>query len=83
MTTWPGRGATPVGAAVGAGVQHEVPVLDCESAGGRLSDATSVSARTFAVEKLRGEDGTIPATIIADADGAHRTLLELTIPSAP
>lgn len=75
---WIGRcigawGAAAVAAAIGAAGQHTVPVVES-------SRPASVSVRSFAVEEIRGEDGTVSASVIADADGGHRTVLELQIP---
>jgi 3-oxoacyl-(acyl-carrier-protein) synthase len=74
---WIGRcpgalGGAAVAAAIGAAGGISVPLLDD-------SDQHSVSVRRVALDGLRGPDGAIPALIIADADGAHQTTLEMAI----
>ncbi len=80
---WIGRcfgalGAAAAAAAIGAARQHDVPVIDSIDSSG----PGAMSARSFPIEELRGQDGTVRATIIADADGALQTVLELTISGA-
>lgn len=74
---WIGRclgalGAAAVAAAIGAAGGISVPLLED-------SDPHSVSIRRITLDGLRGPDGAIPALIIADADGAHHTTLEVAI----
>ena len=77
---WIGRclgasGPAAVAAAIGAAQQREVPLINA-------SEVTSVSTGRITVGELSTAEGAIPALIITDADGAHRTTLEITIPTS-
>ncbi|UCC31212.1 MAG: hypothetical protein JSU86_02830 [Phycisphaerales bacterium] len=77
---WIGRclgasGPAAVAAAIGAARQREVPLINA-------SEVTSVSTGRITVSELPTAEGMIPALIIADADGTHRTTLEITIPAS-
>lgn len=76
---WIGRclgacGPAAVAAAIGAARQSEVPLINA-------SEVSSVSTGRITVSELPTAEGMIPALIIADADGTHRTTFEITIPA--
>ncbi len=75
---WVGRslgvcGPAAVAAAIGAIQGLEVPVAG-------VSDGGFVSPKRFALDKLTSSQGMIRSCVIADADGPHRTIVELLIP---
>ncbi len=77
---WIGRclgasGAAAVAAAIGAAGKCNVPILD-------RTNANSVSVGRVADDDIRPSNGVVPALIIADADGAHHTRLDISIEPA-
>lgn len=76
---WIGRclgasGPAAVAAAIGAVRHSEVPLISA-------TEVASISTGRIAVSELPTAEGMVPALIIADADGTHRTTLEITIPA--
>jgi hypothetical protein len=66
-------GAAAVAAATAAAQGRHLPVAD-------PADASRVSVAPVAIDALPVSEGTLPATVVADADGAHHTILEISVP---
>lgn len=66
-------GSAAIAAAIGAADGGDMPLI-------HTPDHSRVSPRPLPLDRLKTPDGTVGAVVIADADGAHVTTLELTIP---
>jgi len=78
---WTGRclgasGAAAVAAAIAAAEGRNLPLIDAH-------DPASISIRPVADDHLPAVDGALPAMVLADADGRHRTILEMAVPRNP
>jgi 3-oxoacyl-(acyl-carrier-protein) synthase len=77
---WTGRcfaaaGPAAVAAAIAAAQGRDLPKVD-------VSDPDHIAIGPISPDGLQATDGTCQAVIVADADGAHRTILELAVPAA-